>query len=83
MYSPETGGRKMVSKLSEPRKDIILSLANHRMLASEVARDLFMHRNTVVYNIEQIRKITGKDPTNFYDLHDLVRAVKEERSTKE
>jgi DNA-binding PucR family transcriptional regulator len=58
--------------LSEVRKDIILSLANHNMNESEVARELFMHRNTVVYNIMRIRQITGKDPMNFYDLHNSV-----------
>ena len=69
--------------LSEVRKDIILSLANHNMNESKVARELFMHRNTVVYNIKRIHQITGKDPMNFYDLHDLVRLVNEERRAED
>ena len=69
--------------LSETRMNIILSLADHRMLASEVARDLYMHRNTVIYNIGRIREITGKDPLNFYDLHDLVLLVKAERGMQD
>lgn len=65
--------------LSEKRIDIILSLADNRMNVSEVARKQYMSRNTVVYNIERIREITGKDPLDFYDLHELVRMAKAER----
>ena len=68
--------------LSETRKNIILSLADHDMNVSEVARNLYMHRNTAVYNIEQIQSITGKNPMNFYDLHDLVCMVKKEMMEK-
>ena len=65
--------------LSVRQRKIILSLANHNMTASEVARELYMHRNTVIYNTRRIREITGKDPMNFYDLHDLVMLVQAER----
>ena len=67
------------NRLSELHMKIILSLADNRMMVSEVARELYVHRNTAVYNIGRIREITGKDPLNFYDLYDLVRMVKKER----
>ena len=51
---------------------IILALADNRMNATEVSRVMFMHRNTVVYHIEKIKRITGLDPTDFHDLCKLV-----------
>jgi carbohydrate diacid regulator len=54
---------------------IIVLLAECRMNVMEVSRRVYMHRNTVVYRLRKIRKITGKDPLNFYDLHDLVQKV--------
>lgn len=66
-----------VSELSPVHRQIIKALADNDMKVSEVARALFMHRNTVLYNVERIKKITDKDPLNFFDLHDLVMEVKE------
>lgn len=56
--------------------DIIIALADNNMNVSDTARALFMHRNTVVYHIAKIKKMTGLDPANFYDLHKLVDMVK-------
>lgn len=53
-------------------KKIVLMLADCNMQVSEVARQMFMHRNSIVYHINKIKRITGKDPQNFYDLCDLV-----------
>ena len=55
---------------------IILALADNRMNVSSVAVALFMHRNTVVYHIEKIKRITGLDPTDFHDLCKLVQMVR-------
>ena len=55
---------------------IVLALAENRMNASEVARQLFMHRNTVVYHIEKVKRTTGLDPLDFYDLHKLVKTIR-------
>ena len=56
---------------------IILSLAKNNMKATEVSYELDIHRGTVLYRIEKIKSITGLDPANFYDLHELVKMVKE------
>lgn len=58
-------------------KQIILKLADNRMNICEVGRILFLHRNTVSYHIGKIKKLTGLDPLNFYDLHKLVEQVKD------
>ena len=68
--------------LSDNRCKIILALAENKMNVSEVSRQLYMHRNTVVYQIGRIKQLTGKDPLNFYDLYDLVLYVKAERFRK-
>lgn len=69
-------------ELSEDRCKIILYLADNKMNVSAVARQLYMHRNTVDYHIRRIKQITGKDPLNFYDLYILVLLVKEERAER-
>lgn len=58
-------------------KQIILNLADNRMNVCAVGRILFMHRNTLAYHIGKIKKLTGLDPLNFYDLHKLVKQVKD------
>ena len=57
-------------------REIILKLADCSMSVSEVARQLYMHRNTVVYHVEKIKRATGKDPRSFYDLWDLVQTIR-------
>lgn len=71
-----------VSELTPVHRQIIKALADNDMKVSEVARALFMHRNTILYNVARIKKITDKDPLNFFDLHDLVREVKEGSACK-
>ena len=68
--------------LADHRCKIILALADANMNVLEVSRQLYMHRNTVAYQIGRIKQLTGKDPMNFYDLHDLVLYVKAERNRK-
>jgi carbohydrate diacid regulator len=55
---------------------IILTLAKNNMRATETSYDLDVHRGTVMYRIEKIKKLTGLDPMNFYDLHELVKMAK-------
>ena len=65
--------------MDEIDAEIILALADNNMNESETARMLFMHRNTVVYHIGKVKKLTGLDPTNFYDLCKLVKMARERR----
>ncbi len=55
---------------------VILALANAGMNIAETARKLFTHRNTVVYRVNKIARVTKLDPLNFYELHELVKMVK-------
>ena len=62
---------------------IILALADNNMNESETARVLFMHRNTVIYHLGKVKRLTGLDPMNFYDLCKLVQLVGERRTDNE
>lgn len=61
---------------------IILTLAKNNMRATETSYDLDVHRGTVLYRIEKIKKLTGLDPMNFYDLHELVKMANEKLRRK-
>lgn len=51
---------------------IIMLLAEHNLDVSPIARILYMHRNSVMYHIRMIRKKTGKNPQDFYDICELL-----------
>lgn len=63
------------------RMDLIKALADAGMSVSGAARNLFMHRNTVVYQIERIRR-EGHDPLDFHQLAALLGYVKKEDSNE-
>lgn len=63
--------------MDERDAEIILALADHNMNETQTAKDLYMHRNTVIYRLRKVKKLTGLDPMNFYDLCKLVEMVKE------
>ena len=67
-----------MSKLTVDDWSIILTLADNRMQVATTARKLYCHKNTVTYHVNKIKKLTGLDPLNFYDLIKLVKQAKEE-----
>lgn len=69
--------------MDEMDMKVILALADNDMNLSEVAREMFCHRNTAFYHVKKIQTATGLDPMKFYDLCKLVRMVKKERKTDE
>lgn len=52
--------------LTETDIAIIRGMANHNLKMSEVATELYMHRNTVAYHCDTIKKKTGDDPRDFF-----------------
>lgn len=62
--------------LSQDQHEVILALADNGMKVSEVARKMYTSRQSIDRHIDIIRKLTGKDPLNFYDLYDLLLFVK-------
>jgi len=57
-------------------KIIILSLADNNMSVNATARNLCYHRNTVQYHIDGVKKETGLNAKQFYDLVKLVEIAK-------
>lgn len=50
-------------------------MAEHSMNVTEVARQMYVHRNTLIYRIEKIKKKTGLDIRKFYDLYEVLLAI--------
>lgn len=64
-----------VGELSETAKEILLAYAENNMSARAVSTKLFRDYNGVAYHLNRIKKKTGLDPRNFFDLCKLVSAV--------
>ena len=67
------------SELYDELRDahIVVAMANHNMNVTNVARAIFMHRNTVTYHLDKVKQQTGLDPRRFYDLVELVKMAQE------
>ena len=63
--------------LTDREKEFILALAECNMSVSAVAENRYFHRNTIHYHLEKVKKRTGLNPKNFYDLIALVAMAKE------
>ena len=58
--------------LSDMDKRIIRLMAQHSLNMSAVADVMHYHTNTVRYHVDIIRRDTGKDASQFYDLISLL-----------
>ena len=58
--------------MTDLQAKIVKALARNDMNVSETARGLHYHRNTLMYQIEKIKKETGLNPIKFYDLGKLL-----------
>lgn len=47
--------------------DSIIAMLNNNLNVSETSRNTFVHRNTILYRIEKIYKLTGLDLRVFED----------------
>jgi sugar diacid utilization regulator len=54
----------------------LLSYLGANLSIERTARELFVHPNTVRYRLRRLSKLTGLDVASFYDLVDLVTAVR-------
>ena len=52
--------------------EIIVELAKNNLNMTTTAKAMFMHRNNISYHIRQIRRNTGLNPLDFYDLNELL-----------
>ena len=66
-FMEEHFGEKKKMRLSEDELAMAGRFLENGLNLSETARDLFMHRNTLVYHLEKIQKKTGLDVRKFDD----------------
>ena len=89
MFLDEAFGGRVVSGFEEEELLTVYTFFENNLNISETARQLFLHRNTLVYRLEKIQKKTGLDVRKFDDalvfkiaimVEDHIRSSKEDRS---
>ena len=67
MFLKEVFKRGSIESLDHETLFTIQRFFEHYLNVSETSRKLFVHRNTLVYRLEKIKKITGLDLREFED----------------
>lgn len=67
MFIHEIFGEKIPDELDEETLSTLEKFFDNNLNVSETSRQLFLHRNTLVYRIEKLQKVTGLDVRNFDD----------------
>ena len=67
MFLQEIFDGGILEELDEESRGTIKMFFENNLNVSETSRHLFIHRNTLVYRIEKLEKITGLDLRNFDD----------------
>ena len=70
---------KLKTEISKMDIKVVFALAECGLAPSRAARKLFVHRNTVLHHIGEIKSYTGLDPLDFYDMTKLLERFKEEK----
>lgn len=65
MFLQEVMEEDVMSQLDEEALSTVNHFFENNLNISETARKLFIHRNTLVYRLEKIQKITGMDIRTF------------------
>ncbi len=61
------GDRPVLDTLDEETLSTIAMFFDNNLNVSETSRQLFVHRNTLVYRIEKLERATGLDIRKFDD----------------
>ena len=67
MFIHEIFGEKMPDVLDEETLSYINKFFENNMNVLETSKNLYLHRNTLVYRIEKVKAAIGLDLRNFYD----------------
>jgi len=67
LFIEEIFGENVPSELDDEALTTINKFFENNLNVSETSRQLFVHRNTLVYRIEKIQRSTGLDLRNFDD----------------
>ena len=63
--------------MTKQESKIIIALANNKLSALRAAKSLNYHRNTILYHVRKVRKDTGLDPYDFFDMQKLYPIARE------
>jgi sugar diacid utilization regulator len=63
--------------MGEDDAKIVLALAQSNMNINAAARKLYYANTTFYWHLDKIKKITGLDPRNFFDLGELYTIARE------
>ena len=67
MFLSEAFKKNPIEALDDDTLDTINRFFENNLNVSETARKLYIHRNTLVYRLEKVKKITGLDLREFED----------------
>lgn len=67
LFIEEIFGENVPADLDEETLNTLNKFFENNLNVSETSRQLFVHRNTLVYRIEKIQKVTGLDLRSFDD----------------
>ena len=67
MFLKEVFKRGSIESLDQETLFTIQRFFENNLNVSETSRKLFVHRNTLVYRLEKIKKLTGLDLREFED----------------
>ena len=58
----------MPKNLTDLDMETLIEFANNNMDVSKTARQMFMSRSATAYHLDKIKRVTGLNPYNFFDL---------------
>lgn len=68
----------MTEKLNDTHIRCVAAYAAADMVLAAAARRVYMHPNSVLYNLKKVKVLTGKDPRVFCQLNELLHALRKE-----
>ncbi len=67
--------QKTTIALDDDLKETVKIFFDCNLSVNKAAKSLFVHRNTMTYRLDRVKKLTGLDPRKFYDAMHLYLAV--------
>lgn len=61
-----------MSNISDTDRALLKAYAAHNMNRAQTSKAVYLHTNSIRYRFDVIRRETGLDPGNFYDLAKLL-----------
>ena len=63
--------------LTKMQAAVVLAFAHNAMRYKPTCEVLYLHENSVRYNLDKAHERTGKNPRDFFELYELVQIAKE------